>query len=46
MNIEIGKISDRYTSLAHPTATADCEAVVTSNFCDNCGQALDWSDDK
>ena len=22
----------------------DCEAVVTSDFCDNCGQALDWSD--
>ena len=21
----------------------DCEAVVTSDFCDNCGQALDWS---
>ena len=21
----------------------DCEAVVTSNFCGNCGQALDWS---
>ena len=24
----------------------DCESVVTSDFCDNCGQALDWSDDK
>ena len=24
----------------------DCEAVVTSDFCDNCGQALDWSADK
>ena len=22
----------------------DCESVVTSDFCDNCGQALDWSD--
>ena len=22
----------------------DCEAVVTSDFCDNCGQALDWSE--
>ena len=24
----------------------DCEAVVTSDFCDNCGQALDWSDEQ
>lgn len=23
-----------------------CEAVVTSDFCDNCGQALDWSDEE
>ena len=23
----------------------NCEAVVTSDFCDNCGQALDWSED-
>lgn len=22
----------------------ECEAVISSDFCDNCGQALDWSD--